>query len=109
MKDLCLLVYAPENETEQAVLLTEWENFAKVLLASCTGSKTYCSTLFGIVPIKDASVARKIAEEIDFVTRTYPQKLELADEFAPFREVMVNTYCNMIENGSSYWYEVVNS
>lgn len=64
---------------------------------------------FGIVPIKDASVARKIAEEIDFVTRTYPQKLELADEFAPFREVMVNTYCNMIENGSSYWYEVVNS
>ena len=84
-------------------------NFAKVLLASCTGSKTYCSTLFGIVPIKDASVARKIAEEIDFVTRTYPQKLELADEFAPFREVMVNTYCNMIENGSSYWYEVVNS
>ena len=109
MKDLCLLEYAPENETEQTVLLTEWENFAKVLLASCTGSKTYCSTLFGIVPIKDASVARKIAEEIDFVTRTYPQKLELADEFAPFREVMVNTYCNMIENGSSYWYEVVNS
>ena len=98
MKDLCLLGYAPENETEQTVLL-----------ASCTGSKTYCSTLFGIVPIKDASVARKIAEEIDFVTRTYPQKLELADEFAPFREVMVNTYCNMIENGSSYWYEVVNS
>ena len=45
MKDLCLLEYAPENETEQAVLLTEWENFAKVLLASCTGSKTYCSTL----------------------------------------------------------------
>ena len=40
MKDLCLLEYAPENETEQAVLLTEWENFAKVLLASCTGSKT---------------------------------------------------------------------
>ena len=43
MKDLCLLEYAPENETEQAVLLTEWENFAKVLLASCTGSKTYCA------------------------------------------------------------------
>lgn len=85
MKDLCLLEYAPENETEQTILLAEWENFAKVLLASCTGSKTYCSTLFGIVPIKDASVARKIAEEIDFVTRTYPQKLELADEFAPFR------------------------
>lgn len=39
MKDLCLLEYAPENETEQAVLLTEWENFAKVLLASRTEAK----------------------------------------------------------------------
>ena len=29
MKDLCLLEYAPENETEQAVLLTEWENFCE--------------------------------------------------------------------------------
>ena len=38
MKDLCLLEYAPEKETEQAVLLTEWENFAKDLLDSCTGS-----------------------------------------------------------------------
>ena len=109
MKDLCLLDYTPENETERAILLNEWKNFAKVLLASCTGCKTYCSTFFGIVPIKDASVARKIAEEIDFVTRTYPEKLELADEFAPFREIMVNTYCNMIENGRSYWYEVVNT
>ena len=109
MKDLCLLDYTPENETERAILLNEWENFAKVLLASCTGCKTYCSTFFGIVPIKDASVARKIAEEIDFVTRTYPEKLELADEFVPFREIMVNTYCNMIENGRSYWYEVVNT
>ena len=109
MKDLCLLDYTPENETERAILPNEWENFAKVLLASCTGCKTYCSTFFGIVPIKDASVARKIAEEIDFVTRTYPEKLEFADEFAPFREIMVNTYCNMIENGRSYWYEVVNT
>ena len=66
--------------------------------------------LFGYTrEVSGVDAVGKIAEEIDFVTRTYPQKLELADEFAPFREVMVNTYCNMIENGSSYWYEVVNS
>ena len=85
-KILCLTSLLPCDPAKKD---REGRIFAKVLLASCTGSKTYCSTLFGIVPIKDASVARKIAEEIDFVTRTYPQKLELADEFAPFREVMV--------------------
>ena len=39
MKDLCLLEYAPENETEQAVLLTEWENFAKFCLPPAREAK----------------------------------------------------------------------
>lgn len=68
MKDLCLLEYAPENETEQAVLLTEWENFAKVLLASCTGSKTYCSTLLALCrskmhPLQEKSRKRSTSSQ----------------------------------------------
>ena len=39
------------------ILEEEWKNFAYTYLASCTGSRAYCSTLFGIVPIKDAAVA----------------------------------------------------
>lgn len=109
MQLLCLSDYETENDTEKNILLAEWENFAKVFILSCTGCKTYCSTFFGIVPITDASVARKIAEEIKFVTKEYPSKFDLAKSFTPFYEVMVNTYCNLIENGTSYWHEVNHS
>ena len=51
------------------ILEEEWKNFAYTYLASCTGSRAYCSTLFGIVPIKDAAVAEKIAQDIDLVTK----------------------------------------
>ena len=27
---------------------------------------------------------------------------DLADEFAPFRKVMIETFCQMIENGETY-------
>lgn len=109
LQDLCLLGYETENETEHAMLVAEWENFAAVFLASCTGSKAYCSTLFSLVPIKDATVAKKIAEEIDFVTRRYPEKLALSEAFQPFRQVMADTYCKLIENGATYWDEVIHS
>lgn len=59
MKDLCLLDYTPENKTEQAVLLAEWENFAKVLLASCTGCKTYCSTFLALCRSKTLPLQEK--------------------------------------------------
>ena len=36
------------------------------------------------------------------VTRDYPALFDLADEFAPFRKVMIETFCQMIENGETY-------
>ena len=102
MKDLCL---SPDDllpESADAVLIEEWQDFARGLISSCTGSKAYCSTLFGFVPIKDAKVAEKLAAEILLVTRDYPALFDLADEFAPFRKVMIETFCQMIENGETY-------
>lgn len=96
MKDLCL---SPDDllpESADAVLIEEWQDFARGLISSCTGSKAYCSTLFGFVPIKDAKVAEKLAAEILLVTRDYPALFDLADEFAPFRKVMIETFCQMI-------------
>ena len=61
MKDLCL---SPDDllpESADAVLIEEWQDFARGLISSCTGSKAYCSTLFGFVPIKNAKVAEKLA------------------------------------------------
>jgi hypothetical protein len=47
-------------------------------------------------------VAEKLAAEILLVTRDYPALFDLADEFAPFRKVMIETFCQMIENGETY-------
>lgn len=102
MRELCLLWDTPRSETEEKILMEEWRDFARTFIASCTGSKAYCSTLFGFVPIKDTVIAEKIAAEILLVTRDYPGKLGLADTFAPFRQVMCDTYCQMIEQGETY-------
>ena len=75
MKDLCL---SPDDllpESADAVLIEEWQ---------------------------DAKVAEKLAAEILLVTRDYPALFDLADEFAPFRKVMIETFCQMIENGETY-------
>lgn len=102
MKELCLFDYKPESEEEVQVLHDEWEDFAKRWISSCVGSKNYCSTLFGLVRIKDAAIATKMIEEIDLVTRTYPANFQLSQAFLPFREILISVYCQMIEDGSSY-------
>lgn len=105
LKNLYLYDFVPENEAEQQVLLEEWNDFARCYLSSCVGSKSYCSTLFNIVPLKDDMIAKKIADEIDLVTRLYPAKFNLEDFFIPLRQIFISTYCEMIENGESYWEE----
>lgn len=66
------------------------------------GAKPTVRRSLGFVPIKDAKVAEKLAAEILLVTRDYPALFDLADEFAPFRKVMIETFCQMIENGETY-------
>lgn len=85
------------------ILEEEWKNFAYTYLASCTGSRAYCSTLFGIVPIKDAAVAEKIAQDIDLVTKDYPAAFGLEEAVRPFRSIMVDAFCQYIPNGESVW------
>ena len=92
-----------DEETFGCVLEEEWKNFAYTYLASCTGSRAYCSTLFGIVPIKDAAVAEKIAQDIDLVTRDYPAAFGLEESVSPFRNIMVDAFCQYIPNGASVW------
>lgn len=105
MDELCLYHYEPEAPEEKKILLDEWNDFARQFIASCVGSRTYCSTLFGFVPVKDAVVAKKLAEEIELVTGRYPAQLGHAEAFLPLREIFIHNYCQMIENGQSYWEE----
>lgn len=103
MNDLKLLDFSMKNQDEKNAIIEEWTAFAHSFISSCADSKAYCSTLFGIVPIKDAAVAQKIASQIDVVTRTYPASLNMAEYFEPFRKVLIDTYCQMIEKGETYF------
>lgn len=105
LRNLCLYDFTPENEAEQQVLEEEWTDFARCYLLSCVESKSYCSTLFNMVPLQDSAVARKIVEEINLITLSYPSKFGLEDSMIPLRQIMGRTFCQMIENGFSYWNE----
>jgi hypothetical protein len=99
---LCLKDF-PSDSAEAATLREdEWISFAKTFLSSCTGSKGYCSTLFGMMPIKDDAVTQKIAEEIVLVTKTYPSALHFDEEMKPFSDIMIRVFCESFENGESY-------
>lgn len=103
MNRLLLTADAQSDIAERDLLIAEWQDFARSFIASCVGSKSYCSTLFGFIPIKDATVAEKLAAEILLVTRDYPAQFGQADAFAPLYEIMRETFCSMLENGEAYW------
>ena len=92
-----------EETCGKNILEEEWKNFAYTYLASCTGSRAYCSTLFGIVPIKEAAVAEKIAQDIDLVTKDYPAAFGLEEAVRPFRSIMVDAFCRYIPDGEAVW------
>lgn len=103
MKDLGILDFPEAPKEEQEIIKAEWACFTRLYINYCTNNKTYCSTLFGFIPIKEEIVAEKLADEIDLVTRRYPKVLDLADSFIPFRKVVSEVYLQMVENGQKYW------
>lgn len=107
MEELGILNYLVLPVMEQELLIQEWVSFAKFYITSCSQDRTYCSTLFRIIPIKDETVAEKLADEIDQVTRRYPKLLHLEDFFLPFRKTVSTVFCQMIENGEKYWTDII--
>ncbi len=103
MNLLLLTAEAQSDIPERDLLIAEWQDFARSFIASCVGSKSYCSTLFGFIPIKDATVAEKLAAEILLVTRDYPAQFGQTDAFTPLHVIMHEAFCSMLENGEAYW------
>ena len=103
MEELQLFSYHAENAKEAQEIEAKWNDFANRLLSSCTGSKAYCSTFFGTMPMTDNAVAEKIAEDIDLITLSYPEQFGYAEAFDPFRKILITVYCQMIPDGHRYF------
>ena len=99
---LCVL-----EDTPDPVLLNEWRQFAHLWITTCVNDRNYQATAFGMFRMKDQTLARKIAAEINEVTRVIPAKFGIEKEVGPFREIMRHAYINMIENGDQYWQDFI--
>lgn len=107
MEELQLFRYETASAEEKEDIRTEWQAFCSCFLTTCADSKSYCTALFGMMPINNAGVARKLASEIVRNTKTFPAKLGLSDQFIPLYQLMEETYCALIANGRAYWDEVI--
>ncbi len=91
-------------EEESSPLLTaERAHFARTLIRIFCTSRSYSTTAFGLMTMKDEWTANRIASEIDAVTRLYPSLFHAEDIFLPLREELIKAYTTMIEHGSEYW------
>jgi hypothetical protein len=69
-------------------------------LYSCADSKTYGSTLFGMIPMKDRQVAMKIYLDIKKISVDVPSKYGLSDIALPLKEALEASFASLIENGA---------
>lgn len=100
---LVLSEFEQRPDWEQNILVAEWEDFALGYLFSCFDSKSYRSTLFGMIPMKDHNVAKKLASEIKLITKEYPGIFGMEDVFRPLYQCFETVYFQKIENAKSHW------
>lgn len=100
---LFLTGFEQRPDWEQNILVTEWKDFALGYLLSCFDSKSYRSTLFGMIPMKDHTVARKLASEIKLITKEYPGIFGMEEGFRPLYECFEIVYFQKIEDAKSHW------
>ena len=101
-----MLAFAKSPETlalEQQLLRLEWKAFAKFWMETCIKDKSYSSTVFGFVRMKDESLAKKLAQEIGDVCVFIPRALGLEERAVPLRNAVVKAYEEMIYQGRRYW------
>ena len=101
---------APTTEKEglqDFCKVAEWKAFASFWIETCVEDKSYSSTVFGLLRMKDESLAKKMAQDIADALYFIPRSLELLEVAEPLRKVLVDCYCKSIFQGEKYWKEIV--
>jgi len=102
MKLLLLHDYNVEDEIEEKVLFEEYRDFAKAYFDSCVDNKIYRSSVFGLIPMKEATLAEKIANEFMAVTKSYPESLGYGEEMLPLHKAVIEIYKENVGNAEEY-------
>jgi hypothetical protein len=102
-KEFHLDDYSDLSAEQQEQRRLEWADFVRLYIQTCINSKTYRSTLFGALPLKDATVAQKIAEDILLITHDFPARYNRTETFLPLYEVCRTVYCQEVEEDSPFF------
>ncbi|MGN0169253.1 MAG: DUF6553 family protein [Lachnospiraceae bacterium] len=96
-----LSVFQPHDQNENH--LQNLQDFARELITASLQSRSYGSTLFGMVPMREKDVAQKLAAEIRSVTLEYPAKLHLEEDFAFLYQVMKDVFFELVPDAKQVW------
>lgn len=94
---------------QDAYLTDEWRHFTRLYLRTCLNGSTYKSRLLVFFPLKPDKLALKIAEDIHMGTWVVPRIAGLEEAFKPLRELFIEAYMEMVEEGDRYWKEYLQS
>ena len=101
--------FSLEEEGERCAPLRrrELEGFASFWIETCATDKSYGSTVFGLVRMKDSALSLKMAEEIGENLLFIPEKLGLDALAKPLRELFVEVYTGKVKEGEQCWQEII--
>lgn len=85
-----------------SAVTAEWRNFTSALIHLHADDRTYSSTIFGLIPLRDNGVASQIADEIQHATCIIPSRFGLKEQFAPLHTIMIAVFDEMIPDSSQY-------
>ena len=77
--------------------------FAGELIEASLKSRSYGSTLFGMVPMREKDVAQKLAAEIRLVSHDYPANLGLQYDFDFLYQEMKDVFFELVPDAEKYW------
>ena len=77
-----------ENPRFPALLSAEWRDFADTLFRSCLRDPAYRSRVFGLVPVPEEMIVRRLREELHQIMTELPSRFSLQRESSVLRAVM---------------------
>ncbi len=99
------LIHYPQDE----YLRAEWKHFTRLYIKTCLTGSTYKSKILVFFPLSPEKLALKIAEDIDLGTCVVPRIAKLEEAFGPLREIFLESYREMVDQGDKYWKEYLDS
>ena len=77
-----------ESPRFPVLLRAEWRDFADTLFRSCLRDPAYRSRVFGLVPVPEEMIVRRLREELHQIMTELPARFSLQRESSVLRAVM---------------------